>query len=518
MLNPFNRDFFQLNFDFRFKGFRENETILSIIKSTNSTLKQFLVFNNKEDYLIIGFDFINERILPVEAKDIEGVLNSINTFMLSKYNFIDFSMENLEESIEHFSKQKIKREDFYTFENLTILATSQRNIITMECEIYNNNNFYKPNTSTVIHNKNGFIYGEIVFSHVIKNDFCNMHLSDDLLIKYRNNKHTTETVGSIYEVKPLGLNQFTLILSSFIFELNQAKMGYLSSKNLNPHSAFFEILRTPGINKQQINLGSYSSGRAPYLIIIPIENLNLHIEEFGLGDILYLNKEETHSRIQGIKELLEENLDNEYHVFAHTIVESDNTYDAYQIALHKIQTSLHMLVHMSKNERVLNFYNLGNQINTWNRSRLHQHPKCSTFYYAENIIGFEKVFKDSKSVKSDNSLTIDSYFSSAIQEMDWYERILYKKINGKESKNEKKLFNALKWLNRSWEASNIEDKVIYTNISMEFLVDEIKTEPYIPKEVRNKFKGLLKELLSNDEVFTEETSKKIKEKKSSGFK
>lgn len=93
--------------------------------------------------------------------------------------------------------------------------------------------------------------------------------------------------------------------------------------------------------------------------------------------------------------------------------------------------------------------------------------------------------------------------------MDWYEEILYKKQTEELSILDKQLFNALKWLNRSWKAEDLEDKVIYTNISMEFLVDKIETDPFLPDEIIREFKKLLKQLLKEQsDTFTEEYSKK----------
>src|SRR5699024_10871089 len=88
----------------------------------------------------------------------------------------------------------------------------------------------------------------------------------------------------------------------------------------------------------------------------------------------------------------------------------------------------------------------------------------------------------------------------------------YKKLTDQQSPVDKQLFNALKWLNRSWKVSDIEDKVIYTNISMEFLVDNVKTDPFIPKEIVTEFKRELKQLLKDNEIYDEENANKIKQK------
>ncbi|WP_242315873.1 HEPN domain-containing protein [Bacillus cereus group sp. BfR-BA-01355] len=516
MINPFNKEIFQTKFSI--PGFRESSPILSILVNENSILRQYLVLKSliKEEYIILGFDFKHEQIIPIENSNINYVLNEIQKFISSKFNSINLNIEALDKNIEYFSKQKLKKSNFYTNENITIFVSSQRNIIPTQCEIYSNEVLYSPNKSIVIHNRSGLLYGEIEFDGVQKNDFLKLHFSETLILKYYVDNEIIETASIIYEVVSVNSNSFVLILSNFIHDLSNMRVNH-SSQTLNPHSAFFEVLRTAGISKEQINIKGFEKTNAPYLIIIPIEDLEINIKEFGLGDITFLSKQESFNRVKGFEELFVKELNEEFNVFAHTIVESENTYDAYLLGLQKIQQAVDVLVHLTKNERTFNFFNLGDYINNWSRSRIYQHPKCSTFYYAENIIGFEKVFSDSKKIRCDNSLEIDSYLEKIIEELDWYEHVLYRKLQGEESKIEKQLFNALKWLSRSWRTNNIEDKVIYTSIAMEFLVDEVKTEPYIPKQVKSEFKGLLKNLLKNNAIFTEDISKKIIEKSLQGL-
>lgn len=166
----------------------------------------------------------------------------------------------------------------------------------------------------------------------------------------------------------------------------------------------------------------------------------------------------------------------------------------------------------SKNDRIYNLYNLGQELNEWSRLRIHQNSECSTFYYVESITLDEKIFSDSKNIRKNTSLVIDSTFNKLIKELEWYEESLYKKMINKQSLVSKQLFNALKWLNRSWKANDVEDKIIYTNISMEFLVSEVKTEPFIPKEIVREFKRDLKKLLKEKDIYTTENSNKIKDK------
>src|SRR5699024_9768222 len=50
----------------------------------------------------------------------------------------------------------------------------------------------------------------------------------------------------------------------------------------------------------------------------------------------------------------------------------------------------------------------------------------------------------------------------------------------------KSLLSALKWLKRSWDSSNIKDQIIFSNISLEFLLSGETAPSLLKKDVNNK--------------------------------
>lgn len=516
MLNPFESVLFHSTFGLGNKKFSDKELILSLLFHRETIIQQYLLFkiNNSEEYLILGFDFNKEEIIPVQKENISIILREICDFMSSEYNTIELSIDSVSETIEYFLKATIKKFDFYTYKNITILGSRQRNVISCSCEVYNNQIEYKPVNSVLILNKNGLLYGKIKLETTQRKvqDINKLHLTDDLIIRYFLDEESIDTSGRIYEAESLNSNTYTLTISSFMHELVYTEVGHYSSRGLNIQSHVNSILRTAGIEKEQINIEGFGESKSPYLVIIPIENLFIVDGSFGFGDINFYNKEVTLNKYKNMNEYYNQDLHGQFNTFAQTIVESDNTYDAYQIGLEKIQSTIDVIMLFAKNDRVYNLYNLGHEFNNWNRLKNYQNPKCSTFYYVENIIGAEKILSDSKNIRSNNSLVIDSTFDRLIKELDWYEKKLYKKLTDQQSRVDKQLFNAIKWLNRSWKATDIEDKIIYTNISMEFLVDKVKTDPFIPKEIVAEFKRDLKQLLKDNELYNENNANKIKQK------
>ncbi|MEC1719045.1 hypothetical protein [Schinkia azotoformans] len=521
MMNPLDASLFLNSYSVPYNGFKNNDLALSILYSKGTIILHYLVLKqkNKEKYMICGFDFISGSIIPVEIRNIGSVLRNLRDFLNSEYNTINIVIESIDEIVEHFEKEKIKKE-IDTYKALSILTSTHRNIISGSCEAYSNGKLIRPHNSLLISSRNGLIFGKFEFesNQDIIQSLKNIHLSEDWVIRYRINGNSIESAGTIYEVKK-GTDGITLLLSSFIHELSKKKLDVLSFQGLDPHSPVQAILRSSGMLKEQINIEGFGKKFVPYLVLLPIENLLLNNPEFGFGDITFLTKDQAFVMYKGFEEKYNHNVLGQFDTFAQTIVESYNAYDAYLLGRQKVQDAIDMIILLSKNERVFNFYNLGNELNEWNRLRLYQNPKCSSLYYVENIIGVENILGDSKNNWENNSLGVDSQFERMFRELNWFEEKLYKKQTGQHSILEKQLFNALKWLNRSWKAEDIEDKVIYTNISMEFLVDKIETSPFLPDEIIREFKKLLKQLLKEQsDTFTEEYSRKIKDKSLSKLK
>ncbi|MDR4200465.1 hypothetical protein [Bacillus altitudinis] len=515
MINPLDKTLFLNKYSFPYNGFENNELILSMLFSKGSILLNYLVLKqkNKEKYMICGFDFIRDSIIPVEIRNLGSVLKNLSIFLSSEYNTLNIVIEPVDEIIEYIEKNKIKK-GIYTYKNLSILTSTQRNIISGSCEVLSKGKLFSPHKALLISSSLGLIFGKFDFEsnqNVIQ-ELKKIHLSADWVIRYWINDISIEYTGTIYELKK-NTNGITIFLSSFIHELSKKKMDVLSFQGSDPHSPLQAILRSSGILKEDIKIEGFGVKSGPYLVLLPIENLLLNTLEFGLGDVTFLTKNQALDMYKGFEEKYNHNALDKFDTFAQTIVESDNAYDAFLLGRQKIQDAIDMIILLSKNERVFNLYNLGNEINEWNRLRLYQNPKCSSLYYAESLIGIENILGDSKDTWENNSLDVDSKFVKVFNELDWYEEILYKKQTEELSILDKQLFNALKWLNRSWKAEDLEDKVIYTNISMEFLVDKIETDPFLPDEIIREFKKLLKQLLKEQsDTFTEEYSKKIKEK------
>lgn len=512
MISPFSSELFNSEFVFNDKRFRNKELILSILFQQRGVINHCLVFSMKDanKYLIIGFDFLNKKITSLEKNTIIRALDEMLIFTNSKYNSLNFSIPFLDDAIDHFSKINIQAEDYYVYKNLVVLGSSSRKVISCNCEMENGGK-HTPVKSVLFFNVSGLLYGK---AHLEVNQsniqsIRKIRLGNGTSINYAFKNDQSYGVNvEIYEGLSLSSNVYELTMSSFAHELQHIKTGIYTSEGLNIHSHINALLRTAGFKKDQINIEGFEASFSPYLVVIPIENLIIEHGNIGMGDINFYNKDHLFSKYSSLNEFYHQESIEHFQAFGQTIVEADNIFDAYQDALKKIQSAIELILLATKNDRIFNGYNLDFEFNRWSKFNLYQNPQCSTYYYVENIIGFEKIFSDSKKNRDNISLNINPDTKEELLKLEYYEKQFQKRLLN----TSPQIFNSLKWLIRSWRAENVEDKIIYTNISLEFLVDNVKTEPYLPKDVVKEFKNDLKSILNSKVIYSEDIKMKIKEK------
>ena len=75
--------------------------------------------------------------------------------------------------------------------------------------------------------------------------------------------------------------------------------------------------------------------------------------------------------------------------------------------------------------------------------------------------------------------------------------------------NERNILRTVKWVNKSWDSNEFEEKILYTVIAMEFLIANIPDKPLLDKQNRNKIKKYIKTELEIDKDIIEKVNQKI---------
>jgi len=91
-----------------------------------------------------------------------------------------------------------------------------------------------------------------------------------------------------------------------------------------------------------------------------------------------------------------------------------------------------------------------------------------------------------------NYLDMNCDILKKIKQITWAELLLLEDI--RMGDDIWSLMSSLKWLRRSWYADNINDKVIYIDIAMEFMIDGEKVAPIYKDETMEQIKQKLNEI------------------------
>ena len=83
--------------------------------------------------------------------------------------------------------------------------------------------------------------------------------------------------------------------------------------------------------------------------------------------------------------------------------------------------------------------------------------------------------------------------------------LLYKNMD----ENKKNILRTVKWVNKSWDSNEFDEKILYTVIAMEFLIANITDTPLLDKQNRNKIKKYVKTELEVDKDIIEKVNQKI---------
>lgn len=495
-MDPFSHDIFRSEFNIGHK-FKRKKLKYSLITINKYTMQNYLIFELDGNYIIIGFDFKYKKIRGVPYKDLEKVL-----YLLKKnLNFqIQYKLNIIQEM------WKIKN-DFLQIDNLKILKDKTNWLIKMESKVYIENQELDFKSINLIFDSMSLKYGGVNLQRFTKEKFKDLRLFNDLNIEIKIDEDEHKLSGTIFETMEDDGN-YKMIIKALIHELSYYNVGFHKSSNLNPISYFSSILKN---NTNGIELNTDINVYSPYLVLIPFHNININDIKIRIENITFYDADYLLSKNQYISDFIDGNMSQKPSVFAQIFVDGESTFEAFTKARNRIEAVMNMINIIIKSDKIYSMYNISTKINQWHRSFILQNPLIGNYYFAENIISNEKVAESIDLDELNISINLENSINKEDNLYQNLENLLYKYNNEDDVLNES-IFNAIKWLNRSWKSNSIEDKIIYTNIALEFITNDVKVENYIAKEFVDTFKKEVKPLLNNLDVFPEEESKKIKEK------
>ncbi|MGG0934508.1 hypothetical protein ABHN11_00035 [Brevibacillus centrosporus] len=304
-----------------------------------------------------------------------------------------------------------------------------------------------------------------------------------------------------------------MTIQSFAYDLSKTRMGHLSTIGFSPLDLIHLIGREGGFDEKNIIIQGFSPDHKTYTVTAPILNMKL-TESLGFGNIMFYPAGYFPAEAARIREVANNSSEVfESNTLAVVHVESNTPYDAFKIGIDQIEQVLDVILHIVRADTVFKGVVTDTILGSWDINNLTPHPVVSTWVHVEEPFGGGRLIMDTSRIEQPDTLTIRTDTQHVLEQMEWYE-LLIRKLEETGDEGLKSLFSALKWLRRSWDAEDPEDKIIFANIALEFVASGEPSPPVIPKEftklVRKAAVDKFKELFQGEDK--DEYVKKLSQK------
>jgi len=300
-----------------------------------------------------------------------------------------------------------------------------------------------------------------------------------------------------------------MTIESFAYDLSKTHIGHLSLVGISPLDLVHLIGRTGGLAETQLNIEGFSPNSKAYTVTAPILNMKF-TEPLGFGDVVLYPVGHSLTEVSRIRDVAKERSEVfETNCLAVVNIEADTLYDAFKFGIKKIEQVLDIVLHIVRADTVFKGVAADLIHGSWALDKLTPNPVVSTWVHIEETFSGGMIVMDTSRIEQPDTLMIRTDTQNVIEQMEWYESLL-RMLEETGDESLKCLFNAFKWLRRSWDAKDIEDKIIFANIALEFVASGEPSPPLIPKEfTKSVRKGAVEKF---KEVFDGEDKDKYVEK------
>ncbi|NFF82447.1 hypothetical protein FC764_14590 [Clostridium botulinum] len=296
-----------------------------------------------------------------------------------------------------------------------------------------------------------------------------------------------------------------ICLDALYYDLSKYKNSFLYVENpsqvVNDNIMHF-MLRNIGLNNENINFEVTRADKiTSYKVILLINNIEVD-NQLGYSYIkFYSNKSNIYELNKFRKKLNEAKYSYEKYSFAEIIVNANSLYDAYIQAKELVIKTIQVMKFINRNNILIN-----KNIIFWDRSSEEWDIEVSKWVYVECVLYNQIIIGNIDNICIYSNMYIgidekDKLLSDKLRIQD----LLYKNIN----ESGKNILRTVKWVNKSWDSNEFEEKILYTVIAMEFLIANIPDVPLLDKQNRNKIKKYIKTELEIDKDIIQKVNQKI---------
>lgn len=388
---------------------------------------------------------------------------------------------------------------------------NKKTSVTIEIQV-SEDNFIKPEKLNFVGYYGSDDYGQIILTDIFEKDLKNFHLIDNITVyvDYGEGRQQ-QYVGLVLSVRKESDSTVLLKFNTDVHSLKNTKLDLLFSENIDPRYLLDFVIRSSGWTADIEGIEKHSY---PSIVLIPVHNILVGTDSIGIGNVELLSSDSDNYDVLQMKGKLKEKWHD--YSFAKVHVDSKSIYEAYSQAKRQVEDALNAINHIVKQDSLFELYTTQSYTTEWNRDVFVPKPTIGSLVYARNLVTNGVVVSDMERIVEPSVLKLDDSFNEKVEKMDWYEDLIAANMDNAVSRKMKILLDSLKWLKRSWDAVDLEDQIIYSNISIEFLLSGEKAPSLLNKAIRNKIVDAamteFNEVFDGSEEEKNKLSKDIKQK------
>jgi hypothetical protein len=307
---------------------------------------------------------------------------------------------------------------------------------------------------------------------------------------------------------------FVMKIESFAREMRQSRIGHLSSMGFSPLDLVHFVARSGGLEEQNILIEGFEPHSRVFTVTVPILNMTL-TEPLGFASVMFYPAGYDLTEVSRLQAFGKDGLEVfETNTLAVVRVEASTIYDALKSGMNRIGQALDVLLHIIRADTVYKGVATDSIVGFWELNDLTPRPTMSSYVHVEEPFSGGRLVMDTLRIEQPDCLTIGTEMQNVLEQLEWY-ALLLRELEETGREDLQNLFNALKWLRRSWDADDPDDKIIFANIALEFVAAGEADSPVIPKEfirrVRRAAVEKFKELFDGEykEQYVEKLNQKL---------
>lgn len=483
--------------NFPFEKFINSHVYYEIIMYQNGEMVEVYLLKNQDvdipQYLLIGASsnegelFGLNKVIALDA--MKQLLNRYIYNCENKDDNKEISIREINDamqSLEHIPDNILNNRDKFVkltdnFYALLNRAEVRKSKVKMYLQV-SEEEFIEPSRLHFVGYAGSDDYGEIILTNIFEKNLKSFHLINEIPIFVESGEGKQQQyVGLVVTVRKETDSSAILQFTSTAYNLRNSRMGVLISENTDPRYLMDFIIRSSG---WRANIEGMEKYNQPYIVLMLSYNLEVETESIGIGNVEFLPSNSNNYDVLIMKDRLKEKWQEQ--TIAKVNVDSESFYDAYILAKKQIEDALYAINHIVKQDTLFELYSTENKISEWNRDLFVPKPRISPLVYMRNLVTEGIIVSDMEQIAEPNALRLGESFNEKIENSEWYEDLIADNMDDEVSKEMKSLLSALKWFKRSWDSSNIEDQIIFSNISVEFLLSGESAPPLLKKDVNKK--------------------------------